>query len=758
MRAATPAHRVCTHALGRWKAALSAVVALSLSSCAHKGLGPALELEATRAALRVELTQEQDSAPPPIAVIPAEEEGIAPAMSGDGEPSTSGDPPADAESSLVDDPVPAEPGDDPAVGDPERREGAAGEDRETIGGSTAEDPGDAAVAASADADPREDVEEERDIEPMYPETIPLWEGTAMSVRAMQEEVRGGAGSERMIASMDRLARSLDEKRWQEVLEARLDDKQRQLDRLNAGMDRALGISSEGPDAGESEDRVRVNRALVEASENARAASQTAAKAWEEAAAARALAQQTADEQRKADVSLGERLEAIELRLEELAARETAASGDGAGSVEAAAGEDATAEAELAEVVQQLSLEVARLREQPPVTTATPAATAPALSLEEAALQQASRTAGRSEDAEVRKHEDRIAQLEAQLDQLGRSAAIDRERRRAMQTVEDERRQLERERLELEAERSAAPAAPSTSPPPVISPILVTSTDDGELDELREDLAERDGGIQVRMAELELRLAESSADRERLAVLEDSVAGYADDQELLELMTADLSRLKAERANLDDELSSADEARKAELEARRIEHEEQTAELMGEIERLRRHQEELERRYVHRQDAVLEQLQPLVDAGLSVESTGGRIRVKLPADVLFSSGSSALSRDGQAAVLEVGAVLRRFPALRVQVEGHTDNVPVRGGRVRSNWDLAFMRASSVLQALIDSQFPTDRISAASYGDTQPAVSNTTAEGRRANRRIELVLQLDSVEEGKTATGGTEGIAP
>ncbi|HVE81711.1 MAG TPA: OmpA family protein, partial [Myxococcales bacterium] len=133
---------------------------------------------------------------------------------------------------------------------------------------------------------------------------------------------------------------------------------------------------------------------------------------------------------------------------------------------------------------------------------------------------------------------------------------------------------------------------------------------------------------------------------------------------------------------------------------------------------------------------------LIDAGkLKVRIREGRMVVALATDVLFPSGSSTLSKDGKAAIAEVAGLLASIPDRKFQIEGHTDNVPVRGGQYFANWGLAANRALTVLSTMIDAGLPPERISAASFGDSAPAKPNDTPENRAANRRIEIVVVPD-----------------
>jgi len=149
--------------------------------------------------------------------------------------------------------------------------------------------------------------------------------------------------------------------------------------------------------------------------------------------------------------------------------------------------------------------------------------------------------------------------------------------------------------------------------------------------------------------------------------------------------------------------------------------------------------------------------------LKVEIRRNRMVIRLPGDVLFASGDDKLSKEGDKVLDAVADVIRndkQLSARYFQVAGHTDNKPLSGGRFGDNWGLSTMRAREVLVYLIsplDSKPPTakdkskggggliaERLHAAGYGETDPIAKNDTDEGRKQNRRVELVLMPD-VEE-------------
>src|SRR5882672_9843079 len=144
-------------------------------------------------------------------------------------------------------------------------------------------------------------------------------------------------------------------------------------------------------------------------------------------------------------------------------------------------------------------------------------------------------------------------------------------------------------------------------------------------------------------------------------------------------------------------------------------------------------------------ALGQRLRKMIDAGkLEVTTRRGRMIVKLPAEVLFASGSSQLSTEGQAPLKELAAVLRSFADRRFMIAGHTDNVPIGPSNFKSNWELSTARAVTVTEFLAGVGMNPSRLVAAGYGEYDPIRANNSEAGRSENRRIEIVL-LPNVEE-------------
>lgn len=112
------------------------------------------------------------------------------------------------------------------------------------------------------------------------------------------------------------------------------------------------------------------------------------------------------------------------------------------------------------------------------------------------------------------------------------------------------------------------------------------------------------------------------------------------------------------------------------------------------------------------------------------------------EVLFDQGRASLGEDGSQQLQQIGDALleisKDIPAdipWILQVDGHTDDVPV-AGVYADNWQLSTERALSVVRYLIDYGVPADKLAATGYGEFQPIAKGTSIDARRRNRRIEL----------------------
>jgi chemotaxis protein MotB len=105
---------------------------------------------------------------------------------------------------------------------------------------------------------------------------------------------------------------------------------------------------------------------------------------------------------------------------------------------------------------------------------------------------------------------------------------------------------------------------------------------------------------------------------------------------------------------------------------------------------------------------------------------------------FQSGSATLRANSMDAFDRIGAVLTAVPT-NLRVEGHTDNVPIHTASFHSNWELSTARATEVIRLLLTREgVDPDRLSAAGYAEYHPIADNATEDGRRLNRRVDIVI--------------------
>lgn len=122
----------------------------------------------------------------------------------------------------------------------------------------------------------------------------------------------------------------------------------------------------------------------------------------------------------------------------------------------------------------------------------------------------------------------------------------------------------------------------------------------------------------------------------------------------------------------------------------------------------------------------------------LESTPEGFIISLKELGFFNSGQAQLLPGAREKIVRIARVLSR-PDLEIRIEGNSDNQPIHTAQFRSNWELSAARAMSVLQLFVSQGgFNPTRISAAGFGQYRPIADNSTPEGRRMNRRVDLVI--------------------
>jgi len=180
----------------------------------------------------------------------------------------------------------------------------------------------------------------------------------------------------------------------------------------------------------------------------------------------------------------------------------------------------------------------------------------------------------------------------------------------------------------------------------------------------------------------------------------------------------------------EELSAKLKAREEEVARLRLAYEKEAAQRKALLEAHEKTRSEL--------DQMRQQLQGNISISRDED---GAIKFTILSEVLFDSGKATLTSEGKRVLAEAADIIqKRYPDALVEVRGHTDNVPIRYSKYKSNWELSCARALAVVHYLMESQnFPPQQLMASGRADTAPVASNDTPEGRRQNRRAELIIR-------------------
>lgn len=231
-------------------------------------------------------------------------------------------------------------------------------------------------------------------------------------------------------------------------------------------------------------------------------------------------------------------------------------------------------------------------------------------------------------------------------------------------------------------------------------------------------------------------------------------------------------LESTRSSLarEEEARAALDARVSELEAEREQLQRRVGELRGSEEALRSERDQIAReRDVLRAGneqaqaalAAMQEAQEALRQRLSAELASGEaelsgdgdsVTVGLTDRILFPSGAAELNARGREVLARVAASLASLPDRLVRVEGHTDSTPIspeRTAQFPTNWELSTARATTVVRFLQERGIPGERLAAVGFGEHRPIADNGSANGRRKNRRIELVLSRATVTTGRSA---------
>jgi chemotaxis protein MotB len=153
-------------------------------------------------------------------------------------------------------------------------------------------------------------------------------------------------------------------------------------------------------------------------------------------------------------------------------------------------------------------------------------------------------------------------------------------------------------------------------------------------------------------------------------------------------------------------------------------------------------EQLERATQTYQDLQKKLEKEIQEGKVQLTEMKNRLTMTMVDKIIFPSGSTDISKDGKLVLDKVVSILKDIKDKRIQVEGHTDNVPIVSAlkkRFPTNWELSTARATEVVRYLQEQGgLDATLLSATGYSEYQPVAPNDTDDGKHKNRRIEIVL--------------------
>lgn len=126
--------------------------------------------------------------------------------------------------------------------------------------------------------------------------------------------------------------------------------------------------------------------------------------------------------------------------------------------------------------------------------------------------------------------------------------------------------------------------------------------------------------------------------------------------------------------------------------------------------------------------------------LTVKMKNGKVYISMQESLLFPSGSAVVNPKGKDALSKVAGVLNTSTDINIDIEGHTDSLPIHTAKFADNWELSTARATSIAHVLIDEYHVTPaKLVASGRSEYDPIAPNSTPEGRAQNRRTEIILE-------------------
>jgi chemotaxis protein MotB len=149
-------------------------------------------------------------------------------------------------------------------------------------------------------------------------------------------------------------------------------------------------------------------------------------------------------------------------------------------------------------------------------------------------------------------------------------------------------------------------------------------------------------------------------------------------------------------------------------------------------------------------------QEINDKQIKLQMMEKGLVITVVGDLLFDSGKAQIRSEAKPLLNKVAEILKdNMAQFNVGIEGHTDNVPIKSSGWKSNWELSTARALSVLHYLLNEQgISPERLSAIGYGEYRPVASNEASDGRKQNRRVEIVILPNITKVKGDSTGSSD----
>jgi chemotaxis protein MotB len=254
-----------------------------------------------------------------------------------------------------------------------------------------------------------------------------------------------------------------------------------------------------------------------------------------------------------------------------------------------------------------------------------------------------------------------------------------------------------------------------------------------------DLTDENGNLKKKVTalisdreQLKEAFANSTRDKEKLSAEKDELDKVL--QSKSDALSKNIWDLRKKVSDLDGENTSLKETA-AKLESSNVV-------LQKDIDNLKKSKEEEVRSVKKAHEDLLQEMKAEVaKEQITITELKGKLTVDVLEKILFDSGEAEVKPEGLEVLQRVSDVLKNVKDKAIRVEGHTDNIPIKGQLAKkypTNWELSAARAINVTRFLQKQGIDPAVLSSTAYGEYKPIADNNTSEGRAKNRRIAIIL--------------------